>query len=223
MARIMVLASGNGTNFQALYDACASGYVPGEIVGVISDHHDAPVLDRARRMGIDAVHIDVASMSIDESDRRILAEYEARGAEYSCHAGYLPLLGERYCAARPNRAVNVHPSLLPAFASETPIPETMEWRPKVSGVTIHVVTPTPLEGPIVAQQTVPIEDDETCESLEEKIHLVEYALYPAVLRVLVTEGLEVSGRHVRVPPLPAPPPWAGDLSPSLKREYAGQT
>ncbi|MCA1830305.1 MAG: phosphoribosylglycinamide formyltransferase, partial [Actinobacteria bacterium] len=104
--RVAVLASGRGTNFQALQDACSSGYARAEIVCVLTNRKDAKVLERAERAGVEGVFIDHKGLSRDERDEVLLAEYEKRGVEFACHAGYMRILGHPYCKAMEGRAFN---------------------------------------------------------------------------------------------------------------------
>jgi phosphoribosylglycinamide formyltransferase 1 len=128
--RVAVLASGNGTNFQALHDACQAGYLDAEIACVVTNKPDAPVLERAARAGVEGVFVDHKGLSREARDERLLEEYDARGVGFACHAGYMRILGRPYCKAMEGRAFNVHPSLLPAFAGAHPIEDAWEWGAK---------------------------------------------------------------------------------------------
>ncbi len=211
-----VLASGNGTNFQALHDACASGYVDAEIALVLTNKKDARVLERAQRAGVEGVFIDHKGLTRDTRDEAFLAEFEKRGIDFACHAGYMRILGRTYCKAMEGHAFNVHPSLLPAFAGAHPMQDAWEWGCKTSGVTIHFVTEELDMGPIALQRSVDITPDDTLETFEQKVHLAEYALYPKALK-LYTEGLlKIEGRRVRIERDIEDPPWAGELPPGLR-------
>ncbi len=122
MIRVAVLALGNGTNFQALHDACVERYADASIACLLSDQPDAPVLSRAERAGVESVVVErPRGMTRDDYDLRLLAELEPRGVDLACNAGFMRILGKRYCEAFENRALNVHPSLLPAFPAPVPL------------------------------------------------------------------------------------------------------
>ena len=216
MLRVAVLASGNGTNFQALQDACTSGYVDAEIVCVITNKQDARVLDRAAKAGIEGVFVDHKGLTREQRDEIFLEHYERRGIDFACHAGYMRILGRPYCKAMEGRAFNVHPSLLPAFAGAHPVQDAWEWGVKTTGVTIHFVTEELDAGPIVLQQAVDITPDDTFESFEHKVHLAEYAIYPKALKLFADGALRTEGRKVLIERDVADVPWAGSLPPGLR-------
>ncbi len=216
MLRVAVLASGNGTNFQALQDACASGYVDAEIVCVITNKQDSGVLERAAKAGVEGVFVDHKGLTREQRDEIFLEHYEQRAIEFACHAGYMRILGRPYCKAMDGRAFNVHPSLLPAFAGAHPIEDAWEWGVKTSGVSIHFVTEELDAGPIVLQRAVDITPDDTFESFERKIHLAEYAIYPKALKLFAEGALRTEGRKVLIERDVADPVWAGSLPPGLR-------
>src|ERR1051326_7882442 len=115
MLRVAVLASGNGTNFQALHDACATGYAGAEIACVLTNKRDATVVERANRAGVEAVVVRHRDRDVQEVDEIILRALEARGVEVVCYAGYMRIRGPSFCKALDGRILNIHPSLLPAF------------------------------------------------------------------------------------------------------------
>jgi len=216
MLRVAVLASGNGTNFQALQDACTSGYAPAEIVCVLTNKRDAGVVERANRAGVESIVIRRKDRDTDEVDEVILRAFEARGVGAAFNAGYMRIRGRTYCKALQGRAFNVHPSLLPAFPGAHPIQDAWDWGVKVSGVTIHYATEDLDMGPIIAQRPVQIADDDTIESFERKIHLTEYAIYPKVLKLHAEGRLRLEGRRVLVDGDVDDPPWSGALPPGLR-------
>ena len=214
--RIAVLASGSGTNFQALQDACTCGYLDAEIVLVLTNRKSAGVVERAERAGVEAVFVAHKGLTSEERDERFLKEFEAHGVDFAAHAGYMRILGARYCDAMRGRAMNVHPSLLPAFTGAHPITDAWEWGVKTSGVSIHYSTLELDDGPIVLQRSVDITPEDTLESFEQKIHLVEYALFPKAIRLHAERKLTIDGRSVRVASDVEEVPWAGDLPPGLR-------
>jgi len=215
MLRVAVLASGNGTNFQALHDACTSGYVDAEIVCVLTNKRDAPVLERAAKAGVEGLFVDHKGLSREQRDEVLLARYEERGVDFACHAGYMRILGRPYCKAMEGKAFNVHPSLLPAFAGAHPMEDAWEWGVKASGVSIHFVTEELDAGPIVLQRSVDITPDDTFESFERRMHLVEYAIYPKALKLYADGALRTEGRRVLISRDVDEVPWAGALPPGL--------
>jgi phosphoribosylglycinamide formyltransferase 1 len=215
MLRVAVLASANGTNFQALLDACTTGYAPAEIACVLSNKKDAPVMERARRAGVEDVFVPHKGLDREQADEVILRELEARGIGLVCHAGYMRIRGRTYCKALAGRVINVHPSLLPAFPGSSAVADAWEWGVRTSGVTIHFATEELDMGPIIEQRPVQITEDDTLESFEEKIHLMEYVLYPRALKLFALGMLRVEGRRVIVDGHVDDPPWAGSLPPGL--------
>lgn len=215
MLRIAVLASGRGTNFQALQDACTSGYLDAEIACVLTNKRGAGVVERAERAGVETVVLPHKGRDVQEVDEDIVAEFQRRGVGLACNAGYMRIRGPTYCKALEGRALNVHPSLLPAFTGAHPIQDAWEWGVRVSGVTIHFATEDLDMGPIVIQRPVEITADDTVESFEEKIHLVEYAIYPKAARLFAEGRLRIEGRRVIIDGDVPEVPWAGALPPSL--------
>jgi phosphoribosylglycinamide formyltransferase-1 len=214
--RIAVLASGNGTNFQALADACDAGYVDAEIACVLSNKRSAPVMGRAQRAGVEGVFVSHKDLERDQVDETILSELDARKVDLVCHAGYMRIRGRTYCKALEGRALNIHPSLLPAFPGAHSIADAWEWGAKTSGVTVHFATEELDMGPIVVQRAVDITPQDTFESFEERIHLAEYALYPKAVKLFAEGKLRIEGRTVNVLSDVADPPWSGSLPPGLR-------
>lgn len=214
--RIAVLASGNGTNFQALHDACASGYIDGEVACVLTNKRSAPVMERAARAGVEGVVVPHKGLDREVVDELIVKELDARGVDVACNAGYMRIRGRTYCKALEGRAFNIHPSLLPAFPGAHPIADAFEWGVKLSGVTVHFATEELDMGPIIIQRAVPIAPDDTLESFERKMHLVEYAIYPKALRLYAEGHLRIEGRRVVIEGDVDEVPWNGDLPPGLR-------
>lgn len=188
---LAVLASGRGTNFEAIADAVASGLVPAHLVVVVSDRRRAPVLERARLRGIPAIHLDPrAFASRDEHDAALVRILREHGAEYVAHAGYMRILGAPYLAAYQGRALNVHPSLLPAFPGLDAPGQAIRAGVRTSGCTVHLVDEGVDTGPIVAQETVPVLAGDTPETLHARIQAVEHRLFPAALARLVRGEFE---------------------------------
>ena len=216
MLRVAVLASGNGTNFQALHDACATGYAPAEVACVLTNKRDARVVERANRAGVEVVVVRHRDRDPEEVDAVILKAFQSRGVDAAFNAGYMRIRGPAYCKAMDGRNFNVHPSLLPAFPGAHPIQDAWDWGARVSGVTVHFATEDLDMGPIVLQRAVEIAPDDTLASFEDKIHRMEYRLYPKVLKLYAEGLLRLDGRRVVIERDVDDPPWSGDLPPGLR-------
>lgn len=200
-ARLGVLISGSGTNLQAIIDAIESGALDAKIAVVISNRQEAYGLERARNASIPAIWIDSAACSsASEYNVCIRDALLAHEVDFVVMAGYMKLLGVEVLDAFENRVVNIHPSLLPAFAGAAGIRDAFEYGVKVTGVTVHFANERFDEGPIIAQRSVEILPEDTLESLEARIHEVEHALYPEVLQWLVRGRVVVEGRKTRILP-----------------------
>jgi phosphoribosylglycinamide formyltransferase 1 len=196
--KIAVLLSGRGSNFVALADACARGEVPAEIVLVLSNKPDAPGLARARERGIAARAFPSKGLEREEHERQLVAAIRAAGADWVCLAGYMRLLTPAFVEAFPQRIVNIHPALLPAFPGVDAQHQAWEYGVKVSGCTVHLVDAGCDTGPIVLQRTVPVVDADTADDLAARTLEQEHIAYPAALRLLLTRRWRVDGRRVVV-------------------------
>jgi phosphoribosylglycinamide formyltransferase 1 len=193
-ARVAVLASGSGTNLQALLDDPVTGPW---IALVVSDRPGAGALRRAGAAGVRAVHCD-PSPCPDRSSygRALLAALE--GVEFVALAGFMRILSPEVVRAFEGRMLNVHPSLLPAFPGAHAVPDALAWGAKVSGVTVHLVDEEVDHGPIVLQEAVPVLDGDDEGSLHARIQEAEHRVYPRALRLLVEGRLKVEDRRVHV-------------------------
>jgi phosphoribosylglycinamide formyltransferase-1 len=199
--RFGVLISGSGTNLQAILDACADGRIAGEVAVVISNGEDAYGLERAQSAGVPAIFLDPDDCDgADDYNHRVLKALELENVEFVVMAGYMKLLGAEVLDAFPTRVVNIHPALLPSFAGVHGIRDAYDYGVKVTGVTVHFADQAFDHGPIIAQEAVEIRDDDTLETLEARIHVVEHRLYPEVLAALAEGRVTVEGRTVRVRP-----------------------
>jgi phosphoribosylglycinamide formyltransferase-1 len=200
---IGVLVSGSGTNLQAIIDRIAEDGLPAEVRVVISNKADAYGLERARTAGIPAVHIDQRAYSDRVGyNTAIRDELLARGVEYVIMAGYMKLLGKEVLDAFPMRVLNLHPALLPSFRGAHGIDEAFDYGVKVTGVTVHFADEEFDRGPILAQMAVRIEESDTVETLEAKIHAIEHVLFPDAIRLVAEGRVAVDGRRVRILPKP---------------------
>ena len=183
--KIGVLISGSGTNLQAIIDAIDTQNLPIEIVKVISSRPDAFGITRAENAHIPCVALNRDIYADPQSaDARIVAEMQDAGAEYLVMAGYMRKLTTVVLQAYPNRVLNLHPALLPAFPGAHAIQEAFEYGVKITGVTVHFANEDYDTGPIVAQRAVTVEEGWTCDDLEAAIHVIEHELYPEVLNDL---------------------------------------
>ena len=185
--RLGVLASGSGSNLQAILDGCASGKIPAQVAVVVCNVPGARALERARAAGAPTVLLEHNQFaSRDEYDRELVAVLRRHGVELVCLAGFMRLLGPALLSAFQNKILNIHPSLLPAFPGLEAQRQALEHGVKTSGCTVHFVDETLDGGPIIEQRAVPVCDTDTVESLSARILIEEHKLYPeavsAVLR-----------------------------------------
>ena len=195
-ARVAVLASGAGTNLQALLDDPVVGTW---VALVISDRSDAKALDRARVRAVEAVHVDPAGF-VDRSafDHALAETLRDHAVDIVALAGYMRIVGPELVGAFKDRMLNVHPALLPAFPGTSAVADALAWGVKVTGVTVHLVDEQVDHGPVVFQEAIEIAPDDDRESLEERVHEAEHRLLPAAVRALGEGRLVVEGRNVLV-------------------------
>ena len=194
-----VLISGSGTNLQAIIDAIAAGALDARIAVVISNKAAAYGLERARKAGIPVAHIDPAVVSDYRAYNHAIREaLEAHGVELVVMAGYMRLLGTEVLRAFPGAVINLHPALLPAFPGASAIHDAFEWGVKVTGVTVHFADEEFDRGPIICQEAVRIDESDTVETLESKIHEVEHRLLPEAIGLIVAARIRVEGRTVHI-------------------------
>jgi len=198
--RIGVLISGRGSNLQAILDAVADGRLEAEIAIVISNKADAAGLDRARRAGIESLHLSHRDYDSRETfDLAVVAELKKRDVALVCLAGFMRLLSAEFVNAFPNAILNMHPALLPAFPGLDGQGQALSYGVKVSGATVHIVTPELDNGPVVLQATVPVHDSDTVDDLAARILKQEHRIYPeAIGLVLDGEWSIVGRRFVRI-------------------------
>lgn len=186
--KIGVLISGSGTNLQALIDAIEAGSLNAHIVMVISSKPEAKGLLRAQKAGIQTLSLNPTVYENPRVANALIAdELKRAGAEYVVMAGYMRKVTEEILHAFPDRVVNLHPALLPSFVGAHAIQDAFESGVKVTGVTVHFANEEYDRGPIIAQRAVTIEEEDTLETLEARIHEVEHVLLPEVVQ-LIAEG-----------------------------------
>jgi phosphoribosylaminoimidazolecarboxamide formyltransferase/IMP cyclohydrolase len=191
MKNIAVFASGNGSNFQAIIDAVKDGRLEANIRLLVCDKPGAYAIERAKAAGIDYfVFRSKDYANKEQYEREILTRLADLDIDLIVLAGYMRLIGKTLLSAYEGRIINIHPSLLPAFPGKDAMGQALAAKVKVTGVTVHYVDEGMDTGPIIAQEAVVVEEDETIESLQEKIHRVEHRLYPAVIQRLLSNKEE---------------------------------
>lgn len=194
--RLGVLISGRGSNLQAIVDAVADGRLDAHIAVVVSNRDGAPGLERARRAGIATRTIRHTDFDSREAfDLAVVEELERHDVGLVCLAGFMRLLSPAFIRAFPAAILNIHPSLLPAFAGLDAQRQAWEHGVAVSGATVHIVTPELDAGPIVRQAVVPVRDGDTAESLAARILEVEHRIYPEAIRTVLDGGWRIEGRR----------------------------
>ena len=194
--RLGVLISGRGSNLQALIDAISDGRLDASIAVVISNVAGAGGLDRARNAGIETAVIDHRGWpSRDDYDRAVVEELRAREVEAVCLAGFMRKIGPAFFAAFPDAIVNIHPSLLPSFPGLHAQAQALAHGVKVSGVTVHLVTPELDAGPIIVQRAVPVLENDTEDTLAARILVEEHKAYPEAVQRVLDGNWVVDGRR----------------------------
>jgi phosphoribosylglycinamide formyltransferase-1 len=198
--RIGVLASGRGSNLQAIIDNIEQGLLPAEIVVVISDQPDAYSLERARNYNIPAIHISAKGYrgKRDEYDALLVKELQKNNVELVCLAGFMRIVTPTLIKAFPNRILNIHPALLPAFPGLHVQKAALDHGVKFSGCTVHFVDEGMDTGPIVIQAVVPILDNDSEDSLSERILKQEHKIYSRAIHLYAEGRLKIYGRRVLV-------------------------
>ena len=199
--RVAVLASGRGSNLQAVIDAIEAGQVRAQIVAVISNKPDAPALERARKHGLTALFVDPKPFagrpdSRDAYDHALLDLLRQHEVELVLLAGYMKIITAVLVNAYAHRMMNIHPSLLPSFSGLDVQKKAIEWGCKLAGCTVHFVTEGVDEGPIILQAAVPILDADCPETLAARILEQEHRIYPRAVQLFAEGRLRVEGRRV---------------------------
>ncbi|NLY51381.1 MAG: phosphoribosylglycinamide formyltransferase [Firmicutes bacterium] len=197
MGRLAVLISGRGSNLQALIDAIAAGKLDAEIVTVISDRSDALGLDRARRAGIPTQVLPwLGEARRDEYFQNLQMILEEADVELVVLAGFMRLLPKELVRAFPQRIINIHPSLLPAFPGLNAQRQALDYGVKIAGCTVHFVDEGMDSGPIIVQKAVPVYDYDTEESLAERILAKEHEALPQAVALVLSKQWQIRGRKV---------------------------
>ncbi len=197
--RLGILGSGKGSNFVALADACADGTVPARIAVVLADVPDAGILVRASERGLPAHYLAPGRFRTkldEEAEASYLAHLQAARVDLVVLAGFMRILKGPFLRAFPQRVVNIHPSLLPAFSGLEAWKQALDYGVKVAGCTVHFVDEGIDSGPIIGQAPVPVLDGDTPATLHERIQVAERRLYPAAVAALAQGQIRVEGRTV---------------------------
>jgi phosphoribosylglycinamide formyltransferase-1 len=197
--RIGVLGSGKGSNFVAIADACAAGTVPAEVALVLSDVAEAGILARARERDIPERFLDPGKFRTkldEEAERSYVEALRAAEVDLVVLAGFMRVLKDAFLRAFAGRIVNIHPSLLPSFPGLAAWEQALAHGVRVTGCTVHFVDAGVDSGPIIGQQTVPVLDDDTAETLHQRIHAAEHELYPKCVTAIARGDVIVRGRRV---------------------------
>ncbi|MGH9563794.1 MAG: phosphoribosylglycinamide formyltransferase [Terracidiphilus sp.] len=195
--RIGVLLSGRGSNFEALADSVAAGRIPNaEISMVLSNREGAPGIAKAQARGIEARCIPSSGLERDAYDRLVVAALRERNVEWICMAGYMRMVSAYFVSEFPNRILNIHPSLLPAFPGLESQRQALEHGVKFTGCTVHFVDERLDAGPIILQAVVPVEDSDTPETLAARILREEHRIYTEAVRIVLDGRFRIEGRRV---------------------------
>jgi phosphoribosylglycinamide formyltransferase-1 len=194
--RLGILLSGRGSNFEAIARNIESGRLTAEIAVVISNRPEARGMEIARERGFPALALPSKGLAREEYDRRVVAELQNHGVELVCLAGFMRLLTADFCRAFPLRALNIHPSLLPAFPGIDAQKQALEHGAKISGCTVHFVDEQLDAGPIILQAAVPVLDDDTEETLGARILAQEHRIYSEAIGIVLSERWRIEGRRV---------------------------
>ena len=200
--RIGVLGSGKGSNFVALADGCAAGKIPAQVAIVLSDVANAGILQRAQERGVPSHFIEPGKFrtKLDEdAEHSFIQALRAARVDLIALAGFMRVLKGEFLREFEGRIVNVHPSLLPSFPGLEAWKQALDYGVKVTGCTVHFVDAGVDSGPIIAQQSVPVLDDDTSETLHQRIQAAEHELYPKCVAAIARGEVTIQGRRVRWP------------------------
>jgi phosphoribosylglycinamide formyltransferase-1 len=196
MKRLAILLSGRGTNFEAIADSIRQGRLPARIEVVVSNMASAAGLEKARRRGIKTLVIPSRGVPREEFDRSLVYELKRHQVDLVCLAGFMRILSPVFVRSFPNRILNIHPSLLPAFPGLHPQRQALEYGVRFSGCTVHLVDEGVDSGPILLQAAVPVLESDDEDSLAARILAEEHRLYPRAIEMLVRGELRLEGRRV---------------------------
>ncbi len=197
--KIGVLVSGRGTNLQSILDQIQSGAIPAEIALILSNKKDAQALERGRKAGIQSKFVnpkDYANKAAYDTD--LVKLLKAEGVDLICLAGYMKILTSEFIQAFSGRIINIHPSLLPSFPGLDVQQQAIDHGVKFSGCTVHFVEEEVDTGPIILQAVVPVEEQDTAETLAARILKEEHKIYPEAVRLIAENRIRIEGRRVSI-------------------------
>ncbi len=198
MLKVGVLASGRGTNLQAIIDACEKKMINARVVAVISDNEKAYALERAKKYGIDAYFVDASDK--EKHERKMDEILESHDVELVVGAGYMRILSAWFVNKWYGKLINIHPALLPSFKGIDAQRQAIEYGVKIAGCTTHFMDEKPDHGPIILQAAVKVKEDDTRDSLAERILRVEHQILPRSIDLFEQGRLVIEGRRVRILP-----------------------
>lgn len=213
--RLGVLASGGGTNLQAIIDRCQDGSLDAEIAVVLTNKPGAGALDRAAKAGIRTLCIDHRGYDGREAfDQAVVEALQEAGVELVVLAGFMRIITQTFLDAFPNRVINIHPALLPAFPGLHVQQQAIDYGARFSGCTVHFVDGGVDTGPILIQAVVPVLTDDTAETLAARILEQEHKIYPRAIQLIAEERVRITGRNVTIDP-PCPVDESALCNPAL--------
>ena len=197
--KFAVFVSGNGSNLQVIIDAVKAGEIKAELALVFSNNRKAYAFTRAEEAGIKTLFVDPKHYATRLSfDRQVVIHLKEEKIDFVVLAGYMRLLSPFFIREYPQKVLNVHPSLLPSFKGAEGIKDAFTYGAKVTGATIHFVDEKMDHGPIILQESLKIAEDETLETLTEKVHKLEHKIYPKAIALFVDGKLKLKGRKVEI-------------------------
>jgi len=197
--KIGVLGSGKGSNFVALADACTSAALPGQVACVLSDVETAPILGRAKERGLPAIFVPPGKFRTkldEEAENAYIETLLSAKVDLIALAGFMRVLKGEFLKVFEGKIINIHPSLLPSFPGLEAWKQALDYGVKVTGCTVHFVDASVDSGPIIAQQTVPVLDKDTYETLHQRIQQAEHELYPKCVTAIARGEISLAGRRV---------------------------
>ncbi len=196
MKKLGILLSGRGSNFEAIADSCEAGRIPARIAVVISNKADALGIERARQRGLEALVIPSKGKQREEHDAEVVTALRTHAVDLICLAGYMRLLSPWFCQQYPQKILNIHPSLLPAFPGLEAQKQAFDYGVKVSGCTVHFVDEHLDHGAIIVQKAVPVLDTDDEHTLAERILEQEHVAYSEAIAKILQGGFDISGRRL---------------------------
>jgi len=196
MKKISVMASGKGSNLQALIDSVEQGFIPADISLIVSDNPGAGALEKANKHGLESMVINPEEFaSRKEMEKVLVSSLQERSVEMVVLAGFMRVLSPYFISAFPDKIINIHPSLLPAFPGVDAVQQALEYGAKVTGCTVHLVEEKVDSGPIIMQEAVPVLQEDSIVSLQQRIHAAEHRCYPRALELFCKDKIIFRGRR----------------------------